>query len=175
MPVQKAFSHEQEKRRKEYLIAKQARLKTEPLKKKGISLFKEYDYKGAIETFEEALKIDDRDPATHFNLACAHSLSEDVDEAFYHLESAVAYGFNDFRKIKEHDALAYLRIQPEFDTFEQNGFRKVSQEQIIEAPQEDLLSTKPDLLDQLKKLADLKETGILTEEEFAREKKKLLG
>jgi len=33
----------------------------------------------------------------------------------------------------------------------------------------------PDIADQIKKLADLKEQGILTEEEFSAKKKKILG
>ena len=33
------------------------------------------------------------------------------------------FGFKDFRKIKAHDAFAYLRIQDEFDEFAANGYR----------------------------------------------------
>jgi hypothetical protein len=36
-------------------------------------------------------------------------------------------------------------------------------------------SNAPDIADQLKKFADLKEQGILTEEEFAAQKQKILG
>lgn len=143
-----------------------------PYKVSGIRKYKEYDYDDAIKDFEKALEIDPKDIAVHFNLACAHSLVEDADKAFYHLDKAVEYGFNDFKRVKEHDALAYLRIQDKFEEFEQNGFRLVQQ---LEAPKDDLLSTSTDLLDQLKKLGELREKGLLTEEEFAAQKRKLLN
>ena len=121
--------------------------------------------------------------AVHFNIACAYSLNEQVDKAFYHLDRAVALGFNDFKRIKEHDALAYIRIQDQFDEFEQNGFRLIKQ---LDAPKENLLDTplelsdnasaneSADLLEQLQKLGELREKGLLTEEEFAAQKKRLL-
>ena len=152
-------------------VKKQASARSNPYKKSGLEKFKEYDYAGAIEDFEKSLEIAPRDIATHFNIACAYSLIENAGKAYYHLDQAVAGGFSDFRKIKEHHALAYLRIQKEFDTFEENGFR------ISEAsPQkeEDLLSTQPNLLDQLKKLGELRERGLLTELEFEEQKRKLL-
>lgn len=150
--------------------------KPNPYKNSGICKYKEYDYDGAIADFQKALEIDDKDVAVHFNIACAYSLNENVDKAFYHLDRAVALGFNDFKRIKEHDALAYIRIQDQFDEFEQNGFRLTMQ---LEAPQENLLDTTPseestDLLEQLKKLGELREKGLLTEEEFVAQKKRLL-
>jgi len=39
------------------------------------------------------------------------------------LDKATALGFSDFGKIKTHDALAYLRIQDEFEDFEKNRYR----------------------------------------------------
>ena len=47
-----------------------------------------------------------------YNLACAYSLNEQPEKSFFHLDQAVANGFNDFQMIKEKDDLAYLRIQP---------------------------------------------------------------
>ncbi len=140
----------------------------------GIRKFKDYDYEGAIVDFEKALKINPKDVAVHFNMACTYSLLENVDKAFYHLDKAVDLGFNDFKRIREHDALAYLRIQPQFEEFEKNGFRlerkleTVLQEEALDLNNEDLLR-------QLKKLGELREKGLLTEEEFAAQKKKLLG
>lgn len=149
--------------------------KPNPYKNSGIRKYKEYDYDGAIADFQRALEIDDKDVAVHFNIACAYSLNENVEKAFYHLDRAVALGFNDFKRIKEHDALAYIRIQDQFDEFEQNGFRLTMQ---LEAPKENLLDDTPnestDLLEQLKKLGELREKGLLTEEEFVAQKKRLL-
>lgn len=150
-------------------------------KQVGIRKFKDYDYDGAIAEFKKVLDIDGKDVPTHFNLACAYSLNENALEAFQHLDKAVEYGFNDFAKIKEHDALAFLRIQAEFEEFEQNGFRlsppskTQAQSNQLESPKQDLLSTTPDLLDQLQKLGELREKGLLTDEEFDLQKKKLLN
>ncbi len=155
----------------------QPRKKPNPYKKRGIEKYRDYDYDGAIEDFIKALEIDPTDIATHFNIACAYSLNEDTDKAFEHLDKAVALGFKDFQKLKEHDALAYIRIQDEFDKFEKNGFRLVQtlQSSTEDEKEEDILSTTPDLLDQLNKLGELKDKGLLTEEEFVSQKRKLLG
>lgn len=154
-------------------LRKEGPLKANPYKKSGLEKFKDYDYAGAIEDFKKSIEIAPRDVATHFNLACAYSLTENAEEAFNHLDKAVLLGFRDFQKIKEHHALAYLRIQKQFEEFEENGYR-LSQEP-FKAEEENLLITQPDLLDQLKKLGDLREKGLLTEQEFAEQKKKLLG
>ena len=162
-----------------------------PFRAEGIRLFKEYDYRGAIESFGKALEADPRDVATHWNLACAYSLEEEKEKAFHHLDKAVTFGFDDKDRIRNHDALAYLRIQPEYQQFAENGFRLVPQ---LDAPKEDLLAQfeeqeqaqarqpatqmppiSSDLLDQLQRLGDLREKGLLTEEEFAAQKRKLLG
>ena len=147
---------------------------TNPHKKRGLERFKDFDYPGAIEDFQKSIEIAPRDIATHFNLACAYSLTENAKLAFFHLDKAVEYGFKDFKKIKEHPALAYLRIQEEFDSFEQNGFKSPNTAG-KPAEIEDLLNTEPNLLDQLKKLGELREKGLLTEKEFDEQKRKLLG
>ena len=144
----------------------------EKYKNSGKRKFQDFDYDGAISDFEKVVAANPRDVAAHFNLACAYSLNEDANKAFYHLDKAISLGFNDVKRIREHDALAFLRIQPQFEEFEKNGFQLV---QKLEAPPKDLLSTEPNLLEQLKKLGDLREKGLLTEEEFAMQKKKLLG
>jgi len=143
-----------------------------PYKSSGIRKYKEYDYDGAIADFNKALEIAPKDIAVHFNLACAYSLNEQTPKALYHLDKAVLFGFDDFKRIKEHDALAFIRIQPEFEEFEANNFRLIAQ---LEAPKEDLLDTASDLLEQLKKLGELREKGLLTDEEFSAQKKKLLN
>ena len=143
-----------------------------PFKKSGIEKFKDFDYEGAIEDWQKALGIDTKDVSVHFNMACAYSLMENKEAAFDHLNQAVEHGFVDFEKIKTHDALAFVRIQDEFDTFVKNGYRlgndTTSSSPIVEAP-------KPDLLEQLRQLGELREKGLLTDEEFAVQKKRLLG
>ena len=148
-------------------------VKANPHKQAGLQKFKEYDYEGAIEEFQKSLEIAPADVATHFNLACAYSLTENPAMAFRHLELAVANGFKDFKKIQEHPALAFLRIQKQFDDFVENGYR--TRPELPPVDNENLLDTSPDLLDQLKKLGDLKEKGLLTQQEFEEQKRKLLG
>lgn len=145
--------------------------KSNPYKKSGMEKYKEYDYNGAIEDFEKSLSINNTDVATHFNIACAYSIMENKDKAFFHLSKAVDLGFKDFEKIKTHDALAYLRIQDEFEGFVQNNYKLNSGG----VPQQEKITQNNDLLEQLNKLAELREKGLLTEEEFVLQKRKLLG
>ena len=154
--------------------------KVNPHKQEGIKLFKEYDYPGAIEQFQKALEIDPSDQAVHFNLACAYSLMEDTQNALYHLDRLSATKFEHLDRIKTHDALAYLRIQPEFEQFEKNGYRLVAPAPEPEKREEvhtQKASTQPQsgLLEQLEKLASMRERGMLTNEEFEIQKRRLLG
>lgn len=155
--------------------------KQQMLKKIGIDKYKDYDYQGAIEEFKKALALDPNDISIHFNLACTYSLNEEANKAFEHLDRAVSLGFTDFKRIKEHDALAFVRIQDEFDEFEENGFRlkaptppkqaNQSQAQANVEVQED----HSPILEQLQKLNELRLKGLLTEEEFATQKNKLMN
>ena len=153
---------------------KQNRKMAEILKKEGIKRFKDFDIEGAMDQFEKALEFQYNNPALHFNLACCQSLLENREKAYYHLEYAVSNGFSDFDKIKSHDALAYLRVDSEFSTFEANGY-KVRASKQVESTKNDLLESTPDLLEQLKKLNALRVSGQLTEEGFQKEKRKLFG
>ena len=124
----------------------------------------------AIEDFKQALKIDPNDLSIHFNLACAYSQTENADLAYEHLSRAVEMGFNDYARIDTHDALAYVRIQPQWESFKAGGYTLRKR---LDAPKEDLLDNDL-LLQQLKKLNELKDKGLITEEEFAEQKNKLI-
>lgn len=134
----------------------------EALKQSGLKKYKEYDYDGAIEDFGKALAADPKDVAVHWNLTCLYSLTEQKELAFYHLQKAVELGFIDFEKVKNHEALAFLRVQPEFDTFSRSGFKM----------SEDMEHS--DLLQQLKDLSMRREKGLLSEKEFADMSKRLV-
>lgn len=142
----------------------------------GIKKYKEFDLEGAIDDFKKGLEIHPNDISLHFNLACAYSLTEQVDKAYAHLDKAVSLGFNDFEKIKTHDDLAYVRIQDRFEEFQNNGYRLLSQSE-IEPPR--VIEVKDEaihddvLLAQLKRLSELRDRGLLSEQEFMTEKKKL--
>ncbi len=144
---------------------------------KGINAYRNYDYQMAIRHFERALQFKTEDPAIHFNLACCHSMLEDEEAAFKYLDNAVKYGFDDFDKIHTHPALAYLRTLEDFDLFVANDY---------ESPQLPLSSFPPNpkeqkeidkseaLLEQLRELANLRDKGILTDDEYAEQKRRMI-
>ncbi len=155
--------------------------KSNPFKKSGIAKYKDFDLDGAIADFEQGLAISEGDVALHWNITAAYSLTEKKDKAFFHLNRAVELGFNDFEKIQSHDDLAFLRIQPEFDDFKANGYKLGAQQaqqsresKRIAASDQDVNLTDDILLSQLNKLAELRKKGLLSEQEFVTERKKLL-
>ena len=146
-------------------------------KRLGIELFREYDFEGAVDAFHRALEDDYEDPSTHFNLACSYSMLKEAEPAFHHLEKAIEHGFTNLEKIHRHDALAYLRNLAAFDDFVDNGYRRISS---LPPARQDLLDRDAhqetdELLEQIIKLGELRDKGILTEQEFTRQKRKLLG
>jgi TM2 domain-containing membrane protein YozV len=152
------------------------RQKINPFKQSGIKKYKEFELEEAIQDFEKGLQINPKDIALHFNIACAYSLTEKADKAYFHLDKAVEYGFSDFDKIRTHDDLAYVRIQPQFDDFAAAGFRlnkkPVQQPSETTPPEQEPQNDK--LLAQLKRLAELRDKGLITETEFVAEKQKLM-
>jgi tetratricopeptide (TPR) repeat protein len=149
------------------------------LKRRGIEKFRDFDFSGAVQEFQKVLEISPKDPATLFNLACCYSILEEKKPAFEHLSKAVEAGFSNVEKIQNHDALAFLRTQPEYDVFVKNGY-KLSKTAEPPAPpaetkREESLVLRDDLLDQIIQLGELRNKGILTEAEFARQKEKVLA
>ena len=155
------------------------RKRANPFIQSGIKKYKEYELEDAIEDFNKGLEISPGDIALHFNIACAYSLTEQLDKALFHLDKAVEYGFTDLEKIRTHDALAYVRIQPVFESFAAANFRlmgmqKENQEQSTTPANAKEEPADDKLLEQLQRLADLRDKGLITEQEFMREKEKLL-
>lgn len=142
----------------------------ETYKISGKEKFKKYDYQGAIDQFNKALEFLPTDLAVHFNLACAYSLLENIEKAFFHLDRSVANGFNDFDKIRSHEALSFIRVHSQFKEFEQNGYRLINQPIYSNSAENQF-----ELEEQLEQLNTLKERGLLTNSEFLREKEKLLN
>jgi tetratricopeptide (TPR) repeat protein len=133
-------------------------------------------YDQARKYFEDALQYDYNDPQTHFMLACCHSLAKDQKQAYFHLASAVDFGFQEFEEIYHNEALAWLRSQPDFDLFVQNGYRQVA---YLQTPEPDLLESKSyydtTVLDKIADLGELLERGVINREDFELQKKSLLG
>jgi len=155
-------------------------------KKSGIKKFKEFQYQEAIEDFNKVLETNNRDIATHFNIACAYSLTEQKEKCYYHINQAVLLGFTDFERIHTHESLAFMRIQPEYFTFKDSGYRvlpEFSEEVEDAAPPEDtanvrpapMLNAAPDnsLLEEISRLESLRDLGVLTDQEFLEQKEKL--
>ena len=167
---------QRETQRRQRPSARNRKPRTNPFKKSGIKKYKDFDLEEAIIDFNKGLEIDPTDVALHFNIACAYSLTEQKDKAFYHLAKAVELGFNDFEKIKTHDDLAYVRIQPEFDKFQENGYKLAGNSPKAPEARPEISEpiTDDKLLSQLNKLAELRRKGLLSEEEFNLERKKLM-
>ena len=133
-------------------------------------------YDQARKYFEDALQYDYNDPQTHFMLACCYSLAKDAKQAYFHLASAVDFGFQEFEEIYHNEALAWLRLQPDFDFFVQNGYRQIAH---LTPPKPDLLEEKSyydtTVLDKIADLGELLERGVISKDDFELQKKSLLG
>lgn len=144
-----------------------------PFKKSGIKKYKEYDLDGAITDFSKGLEINDSDMTLHFNIANAYSLTEQKDKAYYHIKKAVELGYNDFENINTKDDLAFVRIQPEWESFKASKYTMIASNK--KSGQSEIpVATDDVLLSQLNKLAELRKKGLLSEEEFVLERKKLM-
>jgi TM2 domain-containing membrane protein YozV len=146
--------------------------KKNPFKKSALEKYNNYDFKGAISDYTKALDISPDDPEIHFQIARAYSLTENKELAFRHLDTAVQYGLKDAAKIGTDEDLAFIRIQPEYDSFKANNFRLTLK--AIGPEKKDLL-TEDLLLSQIKKLNELREKGVISQEEFTIERKKIMN
>ncbi|MEZ4906421.1 MAG: NINE protein [Saprospiraceae bacterium] len=144
--------------------------KKNPFKKSALEKFKNYDFKGAIEDYKKALDISPEDPELHFEIAKAYSLTENKELSFRQLDTAVQYGLKNPERIGTDEDLAYIRIQPEYQEFKDHGFRlslKTLGPEKKDILQDDLL------LSQINKLKELRNKGVLSEDEFEIERKKI--
>jgi len=120
----------------------------------------------AIELLEKAVKISPFSVNIPLLLTTCYSKIENKEKAFFYLDKATKNGFSTFNQIYKEKELKFLREQPEFNDFAENGYRY---------PKTEIESNIPnDSVTQLEKLAQLKEKGLLTEEEFQKEKQKIL-
>lgn len=143
----------------------------------GFSNFRAGQYALAKRNFEDVLQFDYQDEQAHFMLACCYSLERKADQAYLHLASAVDFGFQEFEEIYANPTLQWLRNQPDFEAFVENGYRKPN---YISPPiEDDLLSSSPlhtrDILEQISDLGELMERGEITRDEFEKQKRNLLN
>ena len=130
----------------------------------GDTKLRNNDYDGALYDFKEILSITNKAPKSHFKLAYIYSIKENKELAFKHLQIAIEQGFNELFKIKKHDGFKFLREQPEFEEFVNNGYKLTT-----------VNASVSNTLEQLERLAKLKKEGVLTEEEFIQEKNKIIN
>ena len=163
--------------RKNFVLEKSTNASSKnPALIRGIKKYKRDKYYDAIEEFHAALEVDPSSAAAHFNLTCCYSILRDHEDAYYHLAKAVENGFKDYPRIRNHEALSYLRSRDDFENFVLNGYRVVEQ---LPAPEkgliEELQDFNPDVLERIESLGDLLEKGVLTREEFDLQKRRILG
>ncbi|MEO0732608.1 MAG: NINE protein [Bacteroidota bacterium] len=173
---------------------------TKALKAEGIRYYRSADYDLAIEAFLDAEAIDLGDPGTHFNLACSYAQLGQHPEAMRHLELSLTFGLPKPERLEKHPALATLRKTTAYQNFRQNNYRRLNFLELNpEPPTETVEETiedfntpppnakepaaaftetqrpTPDLLEQITRLRELHDAGILTQEEYQVQKERLLG
>ena len=104
------------------------RLNQNRAKKDGLAKLNEYALEEALESFEEALKLNPKDPEIYFHMACAYSVLERTREGFEALRNAVANSLQNQEMILNHDMLAFLRMHPAFEGFLGNNFEDYNEE-----------------------------------------------
>ena len=139
--------------------------------------YDDYDILGAITDFRKALNSNFKDDKVHYLMACCYSINEEPEKALFHLDKAVDFGFIDFETIHNIDALAYLRTHKRFEEFVSNSYQIP---RYLPAAEDDLLNQMEDakandLLDQIAALGELYEKGVLTPDEFQKQKQKLFS
>jgi len=145
-------------------------------KESGMRKYDDYDILGAISDFRKALNSNFKDHQVHYLMACCYSINEEPEKSLFHLDKAVDFGFVDFDTIHNIDALAYLRTHKRFEEFVDNSYQIPRYLPADEDAQLDQMDAKAnDLLDQIAALGKLYEKGVLTPDEFQKQKQKLFS
>ena len=131
---------------------------------KAIQKYNNEEYLEALEILKKALPFDPNEKRTHFNLSSLYSLTKQKEKSFFHLEKAIELGYKNFANISIHLDFKWLREQSEFNYFINNGYR-------LKDPQRE----KKSYLDKLKKMVELKTSGLISESEFEDQKRKILS
>jgi tetratricopeptide (TPR) repeat protein len=131
------------------------------------------NYDGALKDYEKVLSLIPEAPYTHYQIACIYSMKNNSKEGFYQLSKAVKGGFKDFNLLETVPELKFLRDQPEFSRFVNNGYQLPEFDSTLKNNK--VISDPSDTISKLERLAQLKEKGMLTEKEFEEQKRKLLA
>ncbi len=129
--------------------------------------FANFDYQGAADLYEEALDMELSDGSSRVYAARCYSLLEDEPNAYRHLRRAVQLKAANLELVQSDPGFAWLRTRPNYA--ERRGAGFAEREKVAALP-----PSGPNLLDQLEQLGRLRERGLLDDEEFSREKRRLL-
>ena len=146
--------------------------------------YEAYDYQAAAAKYESALDLDLHDGECRVLAARCYALLEDRGGAYRHLARAVQLRATNLDLVDGDPDFAWLRTQPDFAARRRFGYQApATPPQVPDAtpaagggaPATAALPPAGDnLLDDLERLAALRERGVLDEAEFAREKARLL-
>lgn len=132
-------------------------------------LYNSKDYIGAKDALLKLITLNPRDSRIYFNLACCYSLSENK-QGFNALSNAVINGYSNLERIRTYEALSWLRNQPEYNIFSQNGYKLYIDSNTVNTSNQTL-----DTLSEIERLGKPKEQGLITEDEFNEQKKRILN
>ncbi len=138
-----------------------------------------FDYQRAAELYEQALDLDLQDGESRVHAARCYVLLEDGESAYRHLAMAFQLGATNLDLVAEHPDFAWLRTRDDFDARRRAGFGAIGPRSPGAAPAAEREGTalpppSISILDGLERLADLRERGVLDDEEFSRQKERLL-
>ncbi len=142
--------------------------------KRGLKKFEANRYRKAIDHFDTALDKNPNHHLAHYYLARCFSLLQEGDHAIFHLEQAVANGFQEWHQIEKDYALKSLRNDPRYHEICSNYF-PTGMPKKLPQPKADLLSgSQISVFDQLEVLGDQLKEGLMSPQQFEAEKARLL-
>jgi uncharacterized membrane-anchored protein YhcB (DUF1043 family) len=138
---------------------------------KFVTSYQSKDFDSCISSSKQILSIDPTNYKAYFNIAKIYSRTQFNDE-FQMLQNAVDNGLKDKSKINEDPDFNWIKKQNGFKEFiEKNSYKDLT------TKVSNVTSTDnfDDRIAKIEKLGKLKEQGLLSEEEFQKEKLKILA
>jgi hypothetical protein len=127
--------------------------------------FDKGEYDESLQLYLEVVTTYPISPQSNYMIACINSLKGNVQECYKYIDKAMEQGFKDFEKFKTATSLENFRNDKGFKDFALNGYRLLK----------GTIINSPSKFDELEKLGKLKESGVLSQEEFESEKAKILS
>lgn len=82
----------------------------------GLEAIREQKYARGVRLFSVCIRLYPERPTAYYNLACIHSLQNDVDASLKSLRQALEKGFNGFEHVERDGDLDNVRQDPRFKT-----------------------------------------------------------